>query len=69
MRSMVSTLLNEQEFPPGVIELQWAHVERNKVRAAYNMAQRLPERRKMMQELRRQTLKCAVDFPRRITVQ
>ncbi len=48
-RSMASTLLNEQRFPPDVIELQLAHTERNKVRAAYNKAQRLPERRKMMQ--------------------
>jgi integrase len=48
-RSMASTLLNEQGFPPDVIELQLAHMERNKVRAAYNKAQRLPERRKMMQ--------------------
>jgi hypothetical protein len=46
---MASTLLNEQGFPPDVIELQLAHSERNKVRAAYNKAQRLPERRKMMQ--------------------
>jgi hypothetical protein len=42
-------LLNEQGFPPDVIELQLAHTERNKVRAAYNKAQRVPERRKMMQ--------------------
>jgi integrase len=48
-RSMASTLLNEQGFPPDVIELQLAHAERNKVRAAYNRAQRLSERRKMMQ--------------------
>src|SRR6202050_362999 len=48
-RSMASTLLNEQGFPPDVIELQLAHSERNKVRAAHNKAQRLPERRKMMQ--------------------
>src|SRR5437763_1090693 len=48
-RSMASTLLNEQGFPPDVIELQLAHTERNKVRAAYNKAQRLAERRKMMQ--------------------
>jgi integrase len=48
-RSMASTLLNEQGFPPHVIELQLAHTERNKVRAAYNKAQRLAERRKMMQ--------------------
>ena len=33
-RSMASTLLNELGFPPDVIELQLAHSERNKVRAA-----------------------------------
>jgi integrase len=48
-RTMASTLLNEQGYPPDVIELQLAHTERNKVRAAYNKAQRLPERRKLMQ--------------------
>lgn len=48
-RSMASTLLNEQGFAPDVIELQLAHQERNKVRAAYNRAQRLEERKKMMQ--------------------
>jgi hypothetical protein len=46
---MASTLLNEQGFAPDVIELQLAHIERNKVRAAYNRAQRLAERRQMMQ--------------------
>ncbi len=48
-RAMASTLLNEQGWHPDLIELQLAHAERNKVRAAYNKAQRLPERRKMMQ--------------------
>ena len=48
-RSMASTLLNEQGFSPDVIELQLAHQERNKVRAAYNRATRLAERRQMMQ--------------------
>jgi len=48
-RAMASTLLNEQGYPPDVIELQLAHTERNKVRAAYNRAQRLEERRRMMQ--------------------
>jgi integrase len=48
-RSMASTLLNEQGWHPDLIELQLAHAERNKVRAAYNKAQRLAERRKMMQ--------------------
>jgi hypothetical protein len=49
LRTMASTLLNEQGFPPDVIELKLAHVERNKVRAACNKAQRLSERRSMMQ--------------------
>ena len=48
-RSMASTTLNEQGWHPDLIELQLAHAERNAVRAAYNKAQRLPERRKMMQ--------------------
>jgi len=48
-RSLASTLLNEQGWHPDLIELQLAHKERNKVRAAYNRAQRLAERRRMMQ--------------------
>jgi integrase len=48
-RSMASTCLNEQGFAPDVIELQLAHKERDKVRAAYNRAERLNERRQMMQ--------------------
>ena len=48
-RSMASTLLNEQGVHPDLIELQLAHAERNSVRAAYNRAQRLAERRVMMQ--------------------
>lgn len=48
-RSTASTILNEHGFPPDVIERQLAHSERNKARAAYNHAQYLPERRKMMQ--------------------
>lgn len=48
-RSMASTLLHEQGFPTDVIERQLAHAERNKVKAAYNRAEHLPERRRMMQ--------------------
>jgi len=48
-RSMASTLLNEQGWPPDVIERQLAHAERNEIRRAYNRAKYLPERRKMMQ--------------------
>lgn len=48
-RSMASTLLNEQGWNRDAIERQLAHGERDEVRAAYNYAQHLPERRKMMQ--------------------
>ncbi|MPZ43118.1 MAG: tyrosine-type recombinase/integrase [Betaproteobacteria bacterium] len=48
-RSTASTILNEIGFKPDVIERQLAHVEGNKVRAAYNHAQYLPERIQMMQ--------------------
>ena len=48
-RTIASTHLNELGWSPDVIELQLAHVERNKVRAAYNRAERLAERRQMMQ--------------------
>jgi integrase len=48
-RSMASTCLNEQGWHPDLIELQLAHAERNKVRAAYNRAERLAERRRMME--------------------
>ncbi|MBS0569650.1 MAG: tyrosine-type recombinase/integrase [Proteobacteria bacterium] len=48
-RALASTRLNEMGWAPDVIERQLAHAERNKVRAAYNRASYLPERRKMMQ--------------------
>jgi len=48
-RSMASTLLNEQGWRWDAIERQLSHGERNKVRAAYNHAEYLPERREMMQ--------------------
>ena len=49
-RSMASTLLNERGYNRDWIERQLAHVEENGVRAAYNYAEYLPERRKMMQD-------------------
>ncbi|MEN1924816.1 tyrosine-type recombinase/integrase [Luteimonas qiangzhengi] len=49
-RAMASTRLNEMGYAVDVIERQLAHAERNKVRAAYNRAQYMVERRKMMQE-------------------
>jgi integrase len=47
-RSMASTALNEMGFRPDVIERQLAHQEQNAVRAAYNRAEYLNERRAMM---------------------
>jgi len=48
-RSLASTLLNELGWPPDAIERQLAHVEENETRGAYNYAEHLPLRRKMMQ--------------------
>jgi integrase len=48
-RALASTNLNEQGWNRDVIELSLSHVEKNAVRAAYNHAERLPERREMMQ--------------------
>jgi integrase len=48
-RSMAPTQLNEQGWNRDAIERQLAHAERNEIRAAYNYAEHLPERRKMMQ--------------------
>ena len=47
-RAMASTTLNEMGFRRDVIERQLAHQERNAVRAAYNRAEYLNERRAMM---------------------
>ena len=49
-RSMASTLLNELGYNRDWIERQLAHGERNGIRAAYNYAEYLSERRRMMQE-------------------
>jgi integrase len=47
-RHMASTRLYELGFNGDVIERQLAHGERNKIKATYNHAEHLPERRKMM---------------------
>jgi integrase len=49
-RATASTALNEMGFRPDIIERQLAHEERNAVRAAYNRAEYLNERRTMMNE-------------------
>lgn len=47
-RSTASTILNEQGFNPDAIERQLSHIESNKVRAVYNRAEYMDERRLMM---------------------
>lgn len=49
-RGMASTRLHEMGYPTHVIERQLAHADSNNVRAAYNHAEYLDERRKLMQE-------------------
>ena len=49
-RAMASTMLNELGYNRDWIERQLAHGDRNGVRAAYNYAEYLPERRRMMAE-------------------
>ncbi|KLN64112.1 integrase domain-containing protein [Vibrio sp. VPAP30] len=48
LRALASTTLNEQGFNPDVIEAALAHVDRNDVRKAYNRAEYLEQRRKLM---------------------
>ena len=48
-RSAASTILNELGWNMDAVELQLAHVPTDKVRAAYNRAAYLDERRRMLQ--------------------
>ncbi len=49
-RSLADTILNESnQWNPDAIERQLGHMERNPVRAAYNRARYLDERKRMMQ--------------------
>lgn len=48
-RSTASRLLNEMGWPPDVIEAQLAHASQGNVRAAYNRAAWLEDRRRMLQ--------------------
>jgi len=49
-RATASTMLNEMGFNPDAIEAQLAHKDSNEIRAAYNRAQYLDERREMLQK-------------------
>jgi integrase len=48
-RGVASTILNESGFDEEHVDLQLAHMKRNKVRAAYNHAKYLKQRTVMMQ--------------------
>ncbi|MCF8104359.1 MAG: tyrosine-type recombinase/integrase [Desulfohalobiaceae bacterium] len=48
-RSMASTRLHEMGWDSRVIEVQLAHVDRNKIRGIYNRAEYLDDRTRMMQ--------------------
>jgi integrase len=49
LRSLASTILNEEGFDPDVIEAALAHIGKNEVRNAYNRAIYLERRKPMMQ--------------------
>ena len=48
LRSLASTVLNEQGFDPDIIEAALAHTSKNEVRNAYNRAQYIERRKPMM---------------------
>ena len=48
LRSLASTVLNEQQFSPDVVEAALAHVDQNGTRGDYNNAVYIEPRRKMM---------------------
>ena len=50
-RATISTLLNENEYNPDVIERLLSHQEKNKVRDSYNRAEYLPQRKNYLQWL------------------
>lgn len=75
-RATASTMLNEAGFRSDVIERQLAHHERNNVRASYNHATYMDERRVMMQvwadiidDIRSETSSNQISFVRSLTFQ
>jgi integrase len=50
IRHTVSTFLNEQRYDRDAIELQLAHVDKDRIRAVYNKSELIAERTIMMQE-------------------
>ncbi|MDP8161937.1 integrase arm-type DNA-binding domain-containing protein [Pasteurella skyensis] len=50
LRSIASTYLNEKGYPPDLIEVALSHINSDKVRMAYNRAEYISQRRKMLQD-------------------
>ena len=50
IRATISTALNELGYPKEWIEVQLSHADPNKIRAAYNHADYVEQRRMMMQD-------------------
>lgn len=48
LRSLASTTLNEQGFDGEIVEVALAHSDKNQIRAAYNNAEYIERRRKLM---------------------
>lgn len=48
LRSIASTAMNEEGFPPDVIEAALSHMDKNEVRRAYNRSTYLEQRRPLM---------------------
>jgi integrase len=49
-RGTASTILNEKGYPSDYIEKQLAHAPKDQVRASYNHAQHLTQRKAMLQD-------------------
>ena len=49
-RTLASTILNEKGYAPDAIERQLAHADEDKIRGAYNRAEYILERKKIMQD-------------------
>jgi integrase len=50
IRGTLSTALNEIGYPDAWIEAQFSHADPNQVRGAYNHAEYVEQRRRMMQD-------------------
>jgi integrase len=68
-RATASTMLNEAGFRSDVIERQLAHQERNQIRASYNHAQYMDERRDMVDDLGKETPNSSLQFVKALTFQ